>query len=802
MSSVLDHVASRFGIATKAGIGMGIAFSGINIAVGALQQAIGGMIDYVKDGVEANRAFELSMARLSVSTNTFSVTMGSLKDTLKNFSVMFATDLNALSDGLRGFIREGYSSADSLKLLFESERLAVVSGEDLASVQNSLVTAMEVFNLSAGDASNIIKQFNDITSTTGLTVSDIDNVLSRAADSIRTSGISFSDIVNILYTLEGQGYSSRSMLIKLKDVIDNWPSDFKVDILPAGSVPDIDTKFKKIQGTVAFTTEMMKQLGTISQMDLTGGLDFDAMFGKEKIDRARKYFDTLNNQGIKTLTEFNSVSGQLAAKELNPDFKYIGIDKQLWQLMRTMYQYNDMVVQTAKSSGTWQDRLQGIRDTIDSLNTKLVTQNATLAQASQAIGDLTEMRQYTIDMHNATAAVQDHQDAIKALQRISDQYALSQTKNSLAILKIQYNADERHGLDRTQKEAIANLEKSNASLRIKEMEQQISISEIQQNGLQAAQDALDQIRRQHDEVMYDQQIRDLDANIKAKNEIYASTLTAIAETNTQIAAQQKKWQENQLVMTVHWAQEMRDQMNYAYGKDTTVTPKTPAQQSGTQEAVPNPPGWNSRIPFWKYQQGGFVKETAPALVHKGEFIIPKELVSSFMKKPKEMPHINIADIMPREKPDVKSPGVEPRKTDTLRFDMPDFKPMEIPDIKIPEIKPRELPRMTLSDLREPGSPIVSQPARVEHHHYANVNVNVAELRKDVDVEEWGRKLGAGLSSGFLSGSSSASSSVTSRKGGTVVVPGTTTTIARTGRVPGNSAVIQQPIKHKGRFRVG
>jgi hypothetical protein len=83
-----------------------------------------------------------------------------------------------------------------------------------------------------------------------------------------------------------------------------------------------------------------------------------------------------------------------------------------------------------------------------------------------------------------------------------------------------------------------------------------------------------------------------------------------------------------------------------------------------------------------------------------------------------------------------------------------------------------------------------------------ITVHVDGARIPDNVEEWGRKLGAGLSSGFLSGTSSASSSVTSRKGGTVVVPGTTTTIARTGRVPGNSAVVQQPITNKSRFRVG
>ena len=748
MSSVLDHVTQRLGIFSKAGIGMGIAFAGVNIAVGILQKAFSDVIQFVQEGVEANRKFEMSMARLSVSSTEFDVSMGSLKDTLKNFSVMFATDLSTLSDGLRSFMQQGYTASQSVTLLWHAERLAIASGNDLSTTIDVIDRAFNSFNLNASDASDVTKELNGIMSITGMTLEDIDIILGRVAIAAQKSGISFTDLINLMYTLHETGTSNRMLASELTKQLEDL-SKVKIMPMPDSTATSIETKFKKISGTVQFTADMMKQLGTISQMDLTGGLDIGSMFDKQKIADAQKYFDILQKEGITSLDSFNSKLREGTIDWHNADYNIIGVEKQMLQLIRTYYQYNDMVAATTKNTETWQERLQGIRDEIDSLNAKLVTQNATLATTAQEIGDLTEMRTYTIDMRNATLAVQAQQAAIEQLQRISDSYNLSLMKNSLEIMKIQYNADARHGLNREQKEKIADLEKINAGIQIKEQENQIAISQIQQSSLQRTQDTLDGIRKNHDAAMYEQQIRDLDANIKTQNELYSSTLTAIATTNAEIAKQQKKWWQEQLLKMVHWAKEMHDQMNYAYsGAGTTAPSSNPAQTQATKKAEPNPPGWNSKIPFWKYQHGGLVAETAPALLHQGELVIPKDLV----------------DAMKRN-------------------------------------KPQPFPRMDM--VREPTSPVIVNGGGGNSNVSQNVTIMIhADLHKDVDVEEWGKKLGAGLSSGFLSGSSSASSSVTSRKGGTVVVPGTTTAIARTGRVPGNSAVIQQPITNKSRFRIG
>lgn len=815
MSGVLDHVTQRLGIFSKAGIGMGIAFAGINIAVGALQQAFSAVVQYIQDGVEANRRFEMSLARLSVSTTDFDVSMGSLKGTLKNFSVMFAEDLNTLADGLRTFIEEGFTASESVNLLWHAERLAIASGNDLASTQEVLHRAFKMFNLGASDAYDVTKKLNGIMSITGMTLGEIDIVLGRVAIAAQKSGISFSDLINLMYTLHETGTSNRMLASELTQQLEDL-SKVTIQPMPDSTATSIDTKFKKIAGTVQFTVDQMKQLATISQMDLTGGLDLGAMFSKQRIDEAQGYFNTLNTKGITTLKQFNEEAGRMALNKLNPDFGIMGVDVKLLQLLRTFYQYNDMLAANTQETDTAASRLKAwcaglvvIKNEVDRLKGVLAENNVILAQAQQELGDLTTQRSYTVAMRTATLAVEAQQDAIQKLQRISDAYSLSQMKNSLEILKIQYSAmGERHGLSREQKNQLAALEKLNAGLQIQEQENQIAIGDIQQNGMQTAQDNLDAIRREHNAVMYAMEIRDLDANIKAKNLLIESTLATIATTNDAITIQMDKWRDNELIKQIAWSLKMHKALVFSYS--TTSEAQSSSEQSGTQETVPNPPGWLSKTPFWKYQQGGLVQETAPAMVHKGEFIIPKELVDTFLKKPREMPHINITDIMSREKSDVKRPEIKPIKIEMPDINMPDVKPREreTPRFNIPDIKPREMPHLTMPDLRESGSPIIrSNPVERSLNQTVSIIVH-ADLHKDIDVEEWGKKLGAGLSSGFLENTSSGTTTATSRKtGATIVVPGTSITTAlglRTDRAGAGVVTlpVAQPIKNKGRFRVG
>jgi len=666
MSSVLDHVTQRLGIFSKEGLAMGVAFAGVNLAIQALQQAFGAVVQFIQDGIEKSREFELSIARLSVSMNNFDISVTALKTDLVDLAEKTGADVITLAEGFRTFAREGYSASDSLKLLTDAEKLATITGEDLGTIEDLMARTMNAFNLGAGDSGHILEELNKITNTTSMSLGDVNTVLGRVAIAAHDSGISFDDLINLMYTLHKMGTNNRNMASELEKALKDL-GNVDIDIIPDSEVTDVQKKLDTIDSTIEMYFKRWDQI----------------------VETRKRGIGDVFSQILEVVNFAAFVPWINNASEAVDD-------------------------STAKLSD-WQIKLKEaakqiplISTELQKLNADLATENTTLEQAKQDLGDLIEMRQFTIDSHDATLAVQEQEDAIQALKRATDAYSLSQMKNNLEILKIQYAADSRHGLTRDEKEKIKALEHTNQGIQIQEQENQIAVAEIQQNGLQDAQDQLDAIRRTHDEAMYGQEIRDLDANIKAKNELITSTLTTITETNAKIAVETAAFRNTELGRMVTWSTNMHKWWEYAYGGDT------PGATQGEQ--LPN--FGLPRLPWM--QEGGSVLETGAAIVHKGEYVLP-------------------------------AGGAAP--------------------------------------VAGPTNQVVS------------ISIN-AELRKDEDVEDWGRRLGAGLASGFLSGTSSGTTTVTSRKTGVpIIVPGTMVT-TRTGRTPTATIPVPQPIASKGRFRVG
>jgi hypothetical protein len=769
MSAVLDHITQRFGIFSKSGIAMGIAFAGINKGIDLLTQTISGMINYIQQGTEMNRAFDLSLAHLSVSMNDFDMNLVSVRSELLNFSALFATDVNDMTNGLKQFIREGNNMADSMRLLYEAGRLQVTTGEDLITVQEAMSTTMQVFGYEANAAGYITSKLNDLTSATTITLTDINTVLSRSAVAAQKAGINYEDLINIIYTFHERGVATRNIIAEINKLLED-PSllaSFKAMVLPAADVSIAD-KYKTIAGTVAFTAEQVKELRKQSQMRLSGGWDVGAGFDKETVRLAQKLTQARKDNNTEYLKTFAYRQKEQAGNPLFLAAKMLGqpLGVDLQNVSDLADAYGELAAQekdAADANAAFLKvsplaQLKQIHDEVIRLNGVLADNNAVLAKTGQELGDLTEMRMFTIDTHNATAAITEQEDAIKGLQHVADAYSLSQMKNSLQIMKIEYNVDSRHGLDRTQKEAIAALEKTNAGLQISEMENQIEISTIQQNGLYQAQNALDAIKQQHDQVMYDREIRDLDANIAAKNALYASTLTAIQATNVLITAEQDKWRDNELIKTISWSKNMHQWHSYAQGGGTAGTTGTTTTTAAAHIST-LAERWTAHINLYHHglaslmdkqlmaahrepipglASGGTVTQTGVAVVHRGELVIPNRLVGN-------VPH-----------------------------------------------------------MRESASPVIMPAAGRSGDTHVKIDVGPVNITANNagNVQEWGKKLGAGLAAGFFSTTNGASQSVISHKTGTsVIVPGTQVTV-RTGRTPTNNAIVQFPTTTKTRFRVG
>ena len=555
-SRVIDNVTRKLGIFNKQGIAMGISFALLNKGLQLAEQAFTQFIKFIQEGIDKSREFELNIVRLSVAINNFDIPINTLKDDLTALSVKFAVDINVLTTSLHDFIREGYTATDALYLLAEAEKLAYIYGEDLATVQRTMAGIFHEFDLSVSDTNNVIETLSALTSLSQRSIGEFSTFLERVAPLVHEYGLSLEDVVNIYYTLAKENVGAKNAVSEFQKILEGT-SKYEIRVMDDNIVPDTQTKLDAIDKIIATKAAKWAKIQEAEQRNLGSWFSEVAMWANPQ------YLITEVVEGIgeALLGKKKTITGTQTKKEplISPD---------------AASELKTMVAE------------------FDRLNNVLKTSNDLLALTGQELSDLTEMRQFTTDMMIATAAVQDQEDAIEKLRRVANAYGLEQIENSLKILQIEYGAGRR-GLSRGQQRQIDVINKENLALRIKEMEQQIAMGHIQQGGLLTAEDRQDEIRRQHDEAMYGQEIRDLDANIKIKNELIISTTQTVKDTNAAILLENQKFYANDIIAFLAY---MAKKRAAGYGGTTSTSGETSVSEALARENT-------RRIPTWKHRMG-------------------------------------------------------------------------------------------------------------------------------------------------------------------------------------------------------
>jgi len=508
-SAPLKQITGGFNILTKQGLLAGASFAIVNKGLELVMDALNGFVEYLQKGIEMNRQFELEMVRLTNSFTSFAnMGVDSLKDSVKSFSVMFATDINTVIQGLRDFTSEGYSASESISMLFKAQQLASATGENLGDVTNTITTALGVFGLSSKSTGNITEWLNKIMGITGMTAADINRILGGAADAINDTGISYAEMGDILVDLDEKEYSTKTMLTEIKTLLDDYPSSIDAVVGSfaelTGGVEDVGTKFEKITGTTQFTADMRKQLASISQMDLAGGMDVDKIFGEQRVKEAREYFNLINKDGITTLEQFNSEMGQTALKSKNPDFGWIGLDSQLVQLIRSMYAYNDAIEEQNRLTDEAKIEEQNTRvatltQNLVDLDNSMIANISNIDQWNAEINKAKDIHllnedvrymsmglkdaSYAMKIHNSETrnlvdSIRNYRDEIEELNRANQMLTIQENKNNIESMKIQLNAmDHRGRMTRNEKNKLKDIERANLELRINLAENQNEIDE-------------------------------------------------------------------------------------------------------------------------------------------------------------------------------------------------------------------------------------------------------------------------------------------------------------------------------------
>ena len=143
---------------------------------------------------------------------------------------------------------------------------------------------------------------------------------------------------------------------------------------------------------------------------------------------------------------------------------------------------------------------------------------------------------------NLIRSIVKQTEAIKKLEEISDAYSISQQKNQLEILRIQYAADGRRGrLTRNEKQRIKELQRANNLLRINTLENELVMDEKKKD-LSPDEERLEGIKRVYGEELhiitdtYNREVEALGYQIKAKQKLIDEYTGYIELTNGMVEA--------------------------------------------------------------------------------------------------------------------------------------------------------------------------------------------------------------------------------------------------------------------------
>jgi len=640
-SRVIDQVASRLGIFSKQGIAMGISFAAVNKVMDLTGQAINGLIDYIQKGIEMNRQFDLSITRLALSAKDLDIPIATLKTTLLSFSALFAEDIGNVTKGLQDYIRNGFSASDATRLLYTSEQLAVTSNNDLETTIGAVNTALEVFNLDADSAGYITKKFNEIVSLTDLSLGDIDRILSQCAEGIHENAMNFNDLTNILYTFDSQGYSSKSIILGIKDALNNWP-DVEVKIPDVSNIETVEEKYKKIGDTFAFTAEQVNELNKARQIRISGGMDLTGVMDRSIITEAYELIQARKNNDEEFLRHFELEAEQWATgtrmeeirsyanaieeanyqqqqlKDSSPAGTLKDLSNQMIGLTANLTKYTDAWKTNKTNIVDWGEQ-QGKLTTVHTLNEDLRYMAMGLIDAS-----------YSSKIHNdATRSLIDsirlQEDEINNLNKISKQYSMQENANTLETMKIQYAAmDQRRGLNRGQEQQLKELDKANMGLRINTIENQMKIDQAQMN-LDPLHQRLEQTKMWYNEELYtiqdtyNAEMKALEEKIRLENDLMQENYNNIATYNNKVIQNELDAYDARLRI---WEKEHNYTWGAHVGEVGMAPPGVPAPPGYGQSYVITAPEIYNRSPLPKLDTGGDIIRSGIAYVSAGERVLP------------------------------------------------------------------------------------------------------------------------------------------------------------------------------------
>ena len=415
---------------------------------------------------------------------------------------------------------------DFLALLVTLNRQGFDSTGKVTRILNSSLTAL----IDPGEkAADVFKKY-------GIVLDPIITQGEGLIGTIRRVTNATDDQIGVWNTLLGSGQAVSVMLA----LTSNNMQDFaEAQELIGDNAGDLDKDFKNVTQTLSWEFGKWGPIMRGLQRDMGGSL-FGNAFNVDDPEMKATLAQAAKNLGYEFNEKLGTVKlkfnyGPLAQHEFMPyqianNWGNQVADPRMKAELKTLSQEFNKVYVSMKGDAAFQAKSGPVVEYFTNLNSKIVELAATYQlavkqrdQYEKDISDLSAQKSTLETIHKYTQALQaiplaftnaaysnrifddstralvDHMrseyDQIKELEREGDAYSLAGQKNSLAMMKIQQAALGNRGrMTRDQKQQMKTLQAAELDLQIKELENQIQIGEIKQDGLTDEEERLDQIK--------------------------------------------------------------------------------------------------------------------------------------------------------------------------------------------------------------------------------------------------------------------------------------------------------------------
>jgi len=307
-SSILNHIGKRLGILSKEGLAMGVAFAGVNLAIGAVSQGFAKLQEWIDGGIRKFREFDKTMSEVATMLSQMDERyLPGMRKSIEEMSIVFGKSAVDLGRAMYQILSAGVEASGAVDVLRASAKLATATLTDVETAVDAVTTVLNAYGMSAQQVDYITNIMAKTIQLGKLRMDELAGSLGYVVPIAAKAGVSFEEISAAIATLTKQGIDAHMASRGLRQVLNTLISpteESKEAMVNLGiSYDDLTLRALGLQGTLNLINEATSgQIGLISQLipnvrALTAALGLMANRGEilsNSVEYIKSEFDALD----------------------------------------------------------------------------------------------------------------------------------------------------------------------------------------------------------------------------------------------------------------------------------------------------------------------------------------------------------------------------------------------------------------------------------------------------------------------------------------------------------------------------